>query len=83
MSQWYRDKDLLDGGIEAIIPADSTLDETVTRIMRESGLAWVSTPTSHLPNSRSRGRPRLHFWRWRTDQRAVVPARRRVLPLRG
>ena len=41
MSQWYRDKDLLAGGSEAIIPADSTLDDTVARIMRESGLARV------------------------------------------
>ena len=39
MSQWYREKDLLPGGIEAIIPADSSLENTVQRIMRDTELA--------------------------------------------
>jgi predicted kinase len=41
MSQWYRDKDLLEGGIENIIDAGSSLDDTVARIMRDAGLARV------------------------------------------
>ena len=39
MSRWYREKDLLPGGIEAIIPADSSLENTVQRIMRDTELA--------------------------------------------
>jgi predicted kinase len=39
MSQWYRDKDLLPGGIEDIIPADSALEDTVQRIMLKAELA--------------------------------------------
>jgi hypothetical protein len=38
MSAWYRDGDLLPGGIEQIIPAASTLDATVARILRDTGL---------------------------------------------
>ena len=39
MSGWYRELDLLPGGIERVIPADSTLDATVRQIMSEAGLA--------------------------------------------
>jgi hypothetical protein len=39
MSQWYRDKDLLPGGIEDIIPADSSLEDTVQQIMVKAELA--------------------------------------------
>ncbi|MFC5637854.1 AAA family ATPase [Streptomyces bullii] len=38
MRAWYRERDLLPGGIETVIDADSTLLETVDRIMLESGL---------------------------------------------
>jgi predicted kinase len=38
MSEWYRDKDLLPGGVEAIIPGDSSLEATVRRILRDTGL---------------------------------------------
>ena len=38
MRGWYRDRDLLQGGLEQVIPATSALDETVRRIMTESGL---------------------------------------------
>ena len=38
MTSWYRDHDLLPGGIEQIIPATSTLDATVERILRDTGL---------------------------------------------
>jgi predicted kinase len=39
MRGWYRERDLLPGGLEQIIPVASALDETVRRIMTESGLA--------------------------------------------
>lgn len=42
LRDWYRPLDLLPGGIETVIGADSALHETVDRIMRETGLA-------HLP----------------------------------
>jgi hypothetical protein len=38
MRAWYRERDLLPGGLEQIIPAASSLDETVRRIVAESGL---------------------------------------------
>jgi hypothetical protein len=38
MRGWYRERDLLRGGLEQIIPAASSLDETVRRIMAEAGL---------------------------------------------
>jgi len=44
MARWWREKDLLPGGIEDIITAESTLDETVTRIMRDTGLDGSGTP---------------------------------------
>ncbi|MFI9029555.1 AAA family ATPase [Streptomyces sp. NPDC053560] len=42
LRDWYRPLDLLPGGIETVIDADSTLHETVGRIMLDTGLA-------HLP----------------------------------
>jgi hypothetical protein len=38
MRGWYRERDLLPGGLEQIIPATSSLDEIVRRMMTESGL---------------------------------------------
>ncbi|MER5907482.1 kinase [Streptomyces mirabilis] len=39
LRDWYRPLDLLPGGIETVIGADSTLPETVDRIMLDTGLA--------------------------------------------
>jgi NTP pyrophosphatase (non-canonical NTP hydrolase)/predicted kinase len=39
MSGWYRDKDLLPGGVEQVITADWALDTAVDHIMRDTGLA--------------------------------------------
>ncbi|MFJ5018299.1 AAA family ATPase [Streptomyces griseoluteus] len=38
LRDWYRERDLLPGGLETVIDACSALAESVTRIMRESGL---------------------------------------------
>ena len=46
MSRWYRDKDLLPGGVEAIVHADSSLENTVQRIMRDAGLAAASAASA-------------------------------------
>ncbi len=39
MRTWYRELDLLPGGIEIVIPATSSLDASVRRIMADTGLA--------------------------------------------
>ncbi|MCK8433197.1 kinase [Streptomyces sp. D2-8] len=39
LREWYRELDLLPGGVETVIGADSTLPETVRRIMLDTGLA--------------------------------------------
>ncbi|MGO4457918.1 AAA family ATPase [Streptomyces sp. M-16] len=41
LRDWYRERDLLPGGVETVIGADSTLDGTVGLIMRETGLAGL------------------------------------------
>lgn len=38
MRGWYRALDLLPGGIEQVIPADSALEATVARLMADTGL---------------------------------------------
>ena len=38
MRDWYRPGDLLPGGLEQVIPADSTLEESVDQIMEALGL---------------------------------------------
>jgi hypothetical protein len=38
MRAWFRERDLLPGGLERVIPDCSSLDATVRRIMTESGL---------------------------------------------
>jgi predicted kinase len=38
MRSWYRERDLLPGGIEQVIPAASSMEETVRLVMHEAGL---------------------------------------------
>lgn len=40
LREWYRPLDVLPGGVETVVPATSPLEETVERVLRESGL-WV------------------------------------------
>jgi hypothetical protein len=44
MMAWYRELDLLPGGIEQVIPAAMSQDETVRRIMADSGLSAETAP---------------------------------------
>lgn len=44
MRRWYRELDLLPGGIEQIIPASNSLDDTVRQVMRDTGLASHQQP---------------------------------------
>ncbi|WP_345020961.1 AAA family ATPase [Streptomyces shaanxiensis] len=39
LREWYRQLDLLPGGVETVVGAESGLNDTVDRIMRETGLA--------------------------------------------
>ncbi|MFJ9846177.1 AAA family ATPase [Kitasatospora sp. NPDC101155] len=39
LRDWYREQDVLPGGIETVIGSDSTLRDTVDRIMRETALS--------------------------------------------
>ncbi|MGW2563070.1 hypothetical protein ACWCXB_28265 [Streptomyces sp. NPDC001514] len=41
LRDWYRELDLLPGGIETVIGADSTLNELVDRIVLDTGLAGL------------------------------------------
>ncbi|WP_179888475.1 M15 family metallopeptidase [Streptomyces sp. wa1063] len=44
LTSWYRELDLLPGGLEAVIPVDSTLQETVARIVRDTDLIPAAAP---------------------------------------
>ncbi|WP_420036117.1 AAA family ATPase [Streptomyces sp. cg28] len=44
LASWYRELDLLPGGLESVITADSTLQDTVARIARDTDL---TTPPCH------------------------------------
>ncbi len=47
LREWYRPLDLLPGGVETVIPARSSLDQTVDQVMRASGLAALApTPVA-------------------------------------
>ncbi len=39
LRDWYRERDLLPGGIEAVVDSRSALERTIDRVMRETGLA--------------------------------------------
>ncbi|WP_432076828.1 kinase [Streptomyces wuyuanensis] len=41
LREWYRECDLLPGGVETVIGADSTMSETVDRIMSDTGLVGL------------------------------------------
>ncbi|WP_259465154.1 AAA family ATPase [Streptomyces sp. TLI_171] len=50
---WYRERDLLPGGIETVIGADSTLAATVEMIMRDTGLDTVPAHADQHPSDPS------------------------------
>ncbi|MEV8226759.1 M15 family metallopeptidase [Streptomyces sp. NPDC079167] len=43
LTSWYRELDLLPDGLENVIPADSTLQDTVARIVRDTDLTAAPT----------------------------------------
>lgn len=54
LTSWYRELDLLPGGLETVIPADSTLRDTVARIVRETDLT-AAAPASPPQRNPSQG----------------------------
>ncbi|MEU3321068.1 M15 family metallopeptidase [Streptomyces sp. NPDC006785] len=44
LTSWYRTLDLLPGGLETVIPADSALRDTVARIVRETDPTAAAAP---------------------------------------
>ncbi|XUL85928.1 AAA family ATPase [Streptomyces galilaeus] len=42
LRDWYRPLDVLPGGVETVVPSTSPLEETVGRVLRESGL-WAGS----------------------------------------
>ncbi|MEU8936107.1 M15 family metallopeptidase [Streptomyces sp. NPDC048409] len=60
LASWYRELDLLPGGLETVIPAGSTLQNTVARILGETGLASASlVPPPQFPPSQGESTPPL------------------------
>ena len=49
MRGWYRERDLLPGGIEHVIAAESSLEDTVRTIMTATGLGAASQNPDDLP----------------------------------
>jgi hypothetical protein len=52
MRQWYRKRDLLSEAIEHVIPAESTLDATVRKVVEDAGLDRRTTPLGSHPGGR-------------------------------
>jgi hypothetical protein len=46
MRTWYRERDLLPGCIEQIIPAASSLEDTVALVMHDAGLSRLVQPSA-------------------------------------
>jgi len=44
MTEWYRPRDVLPGGVESVIGTDSSLADSVRRIMDEAGLSTDRVP---------------------------------------
>ncbi|RPK92317.1 M15 family metallopeptidase [Streptomyces sp. ADI98-10] len=51
LTSWYRKLDLLPGGVETVIPADSALQDTVARIVRETDLTAAAAPPAQYKPS--------------------------------
>ncbi|MFJ8980149.1 M15 family metallopeptidase [Streptomyces sp. NPDC102282] len=80
LASWYRELDLLPGGLETVLPADTTLQDTIARILRETGLASAS-PNPPPPCKSSQG-DSIHPLVLMSDPRvAAVPVRECGEPL--
>lgn len=55
LRSWYRPQDLLPGNIETVVPASSTLEETISQIMRDTGLAALADTHPGMPTHTGHG----------------------------
>ncbi|MEU9059106.1 M15 family metallopeptidase [Streptomyces sp. NPDC048430] len=79
LASWYRELDLLPGGQETVIPADSTLQDTTARIVRETELASASpVPPQCTP---SQGDPMNPLVLMSDPRVAAIPVRECGEPL--
>ncbi|RAS24846.1 protein-L-isoaspartate(D-aspartate) O-methyltransferase/D-alanyl-D-alanine dipeptidase [Streptomyces avidinii] len=78
LTSWYRELDLLPGGLETVIPADSTLQDTVARIVRDTDLPPAAPPPQCKP---SRGDPMNPLVLMSDPQVAAIPVRECGEPL--
>ncbi len=80
LASWYRELDLLPCGLETVLPADSTLQDTVARILHETGLASASSiPPPHCQPSQGDAMESLVLM---SDPRvAAIPVRECEEPL--
>jgi hypothetical protein len=58
MRSWYRERDLMPGGIEQIIPAASSLEDTVRLVMGDAGLGPLPAATALAAGRSSAGQQR-------------------------
>ncbi|SNX66433.1 D-alanyl-D-alanine dipeptidase [Streptomyces sp. TLI_55] len=80
LTSWYRELDLLPGGLETVIPVHSTLQDTIARIVRETDLASASPapPPQCKPSQRDSMNPLVLM----SDPRvAAIPVRECQEPL--
>jgi hypothetical protein len=63
MTTWYRGRDLLPGGIQQVIPPETTLEAAVEWVMQDAGLDSISRQCDRLAQRSDRtaddGRSRL------------------------
>lgn len=63
MRGWYRGLDLLPDGVEQVIPAESSLEDTVRKVMTNSGLSQVQRDANLSSFSSVQGRLAAFPWR--------------------
>ncbi|GHA38713.1 hypothetical protein GCM10010372_43600 [Streptomyces tauricus] len=81
LTSWYRELDLLPGGLETVVPADSTLQETVARIVCESDLTAAASASAPPPQcTPSQGDP-MNLVLMSDPRVAAIPVRECGEPL--
>ncbi|MEU2067838.1 M15 family metallopeptidase [Streptomyces anulatus] len=74
LTSWYRKLDLLPDGLETVLPPDNTLQDTIARILHETGLASASStpPPQRKP---PQGDPMNSLVLMSDPQVAAIPVR--------
>ncbi|GFN02155.1 hypothetical protein Smic_07110 [Streptomyces microflavus] len=79
LTSWYRVLDLLPGQLETVVPADSALEDTVARIVRESDLT-AATP-AQPPQAKPPQGDSMHLVLMSDPHVAAIPVRECGEPL--